>query len=170
MPMSDLGKQFEGKVKKDWERIFPKTFFHRLKDQQSRYKGQSGNLCDHLGFVGGKLFLIECKETKETTFNFKSNLGVGNKEKEKSKSQYERLLEHKDDENTYPGVLLWFSSFDKVVWLNIGEIERMINDGLKSFNVKMIENCNYNIYQIPATKLRTFMRCDFTIFKTIEKE
>lgn len=170
MPMSNLGKKFEEKVKEDWERIFPKTFFTRLPDQQSRYFGQSGNICDYIGFVNCKLFLMECKETKETTFNFKSNLGVGNVEKTKSKSQYERLLEHKDDENTYPGVLLWFSSFDKVVWLNIGEIERMVNDGLKSFNVKMIDNCNYNVYTIPATKLRTFMRCDFEIFRTIEKE
>ena len=46
----------------------------------------------------------------------------------------------------------------------------MVNDGLKSFNVKMIDDCNYNVYVIPSTKLRTFMRCDFTIFKEIVKE
>lgn len=156
---TSLGKKFEDKVKEDWERTFPTSFFIRLPDQQSRYFGQSSNICDYIGFVNKKLFLIECKETKETTFNFSAKL-----------RQYDKLLEQKDKDDTYPGVLLWFSNFDVVVWLNICEIEKMINDGLKSFNIKMVDDCNYNIYKIPATKMRTFMKCDFTIFKTIEKE
>lgn len=157
--MANLGKKFEDNVKKDWVRTFPKSFFIRLPDQQSRYFGQSSNICDYIGFINKKLFLIECKETKETTFNFQAKL-----------SQYDKLLEQKNKDDTYPGVLLWFSAFDKVVWLNICEIEKMRNDGLKSFNIKMIDNCDYNVYVVPSTKLRTFMRCDFTIFKEIVKE
>lgn len=64
-----LGKKFEDKVKEDWERTFPTSFIYRLQDQQSKYFGQSSNVSDYIGFVNKKLFLIECKETKETTFN-----------------------------------------------------------------------------------------------------
>ena len=49
--MANLGKKFEDNVKKDWVRTFPKSFFIRLPDQQSRYFGQSGNICDYIGFV-----------------------------------------------------------------------------------------------------------------------
>lgn len=158
MPMANLGKKFEDKVKEDWERTFPTSFFIRLPDQQSRYYGQSSNICDYIGFVNKKLFLIECKETKETTFNFEAKL-----------RQYDKLLEQDNKDDTYPGVLLWFSSFDIVVWLNISEIKKMKDDGLKSFNVKMVDKCDYLVYNIPATKMRTYMKCDFTIFNTIEK-
>lgn len=160
----NLGKKFEDRVKKDWEEQFPNTFFIRLPDQQSRYKGQSSNVSDFLGFVNGKLFPIECKETKETTFNFKMNLGVGDT-KRKTKSQYERLLEHKDDENTYPGVILWFSKFNVIVWLDITKIEQMVKDDLKSFNIKMIEDNSYNVIVVPTRKLRTFLQCDFSFFR-----
>ena len=158
-----LGKKFEEKVKEDWEKQFPNNFFTRLPDQQSRYKGQSSNICDFIGFVNKKLFLIECKETKETTFNFKMNLGVGDTTK-KRKSQYERLLEHKNEEDTYPGVLLWFSSYDVIVWLDITKIEKMIDDGLKSFNVKMIEDNTYDVVIVPTKKLVRFLQCDFSFF------
>ena len=152
-----LGKKFEDKVKEDWERTFPTSFLYRLQDQQSKYFGQSSNVSDYIGFVNKKLFLIECKETKETTFNWAKL------------RQYDDLLAQDDKDDTYPGVILWFSAFDKVVWLNICEIKQMKEDGLKSFNIKMIDNCDYNVYTIPATKLRTFMRCDLSIFRDIEK-
>lgn len=90
-----LGKKFETKVKEDWERTFPTSFIYRLPDQQSRYFGQSSNVSDYIAFTNKKLFLIECKETKETTFNFEAKL-----------RQYNDLLAQDKYDDTYPGVLL----------------------------------------------------------------
>lgn len=152
-----LGKKFEERVKKDWEETLPNSLILRLADQQSGYYGQSSNPSDYIGFTNKKLFLIECKETKENTFNFAKL------------TQYEKLVEYNKYDDTYPGLLLWFSKHDKVIWVNISEIVKMKNDGNKSINIKMLDDNKYIIHQIPAVKLRTFMRCDFTYFNSIQK-
>lgn len=153
----NLGKKFEERVKKDWELSLPSKLIFRLKDQQSGYYGQSSNPCDYFGFTNSKLFMIECKETKGNTFNFAKL------------TQYDDLLAHDKYDDVYPGALIWFSERDVVVWANISEIKKMIDDGKKSINVKMLETDEYKLYVIPTTKLRTFLRCDFTIFNDIEK-
>lgn len=153
----NLGKKFEDKVKRDWALSLPGRTLIRLADQQSRYKGQSSNVSDYIGHAFNKMWLIECKETKENTFNFAKL------------TQYDRLLEHKDEENTLPGVLLWFSKHNVIIWVNIGVIEQMKLDGKKSINIKDVENQTYKLYVIPTKKLITFLRCDFTYFENIEK-
>ena len=88
------GKKFEANVERDWKRTLPKKLILRLPDQQSGYKGSSSNICDFIGFTNKKLFMIECKETDENTFNFAKL------------TQYDKLLEYKDYEDVYPGVLI----------------------------------------------------------------
>ena len=46
------GKQFESKVKEDWERSLPESVLLRLPDQMSGYAGYSSNICDYIGFAG----------------------------------------------------------------------------------------------------------------------
>ncbi len=152
-----LGKKFEAKVKGDWETSLPDNTIIRLPDQQSRYYGQSRNICDYLGFAFSKLFMIECKETKENTFNFAKL------------TQYEDLLEYDNKLGTYPGVLLWFSKHDVVIWVNVRTIKQMKNDGKKSINIKDVLEDKYKFYIISTEKLRTFMKCDFNKFVEIEK-
>ena len=67
---TNLGKKFEEKFSFDWKKCFPNTFLYRLKDQMTGYKITSQNPCDFLAFNNKKLWMLECKETKENTFNF----------------------------------------------------------------------------------------------------
>ena len=144
------GKAWEDKFKQDWRKCFPNTFVFRLKDQMTGYKETSGNPCDFLCFPGtGQLFLVECKEHKGSSIPFTAI------------PQYERLLEYKDCLNTFPGVMLWLSEKDKVLWIGIEEMEKMVKDGKKSIGLKMLEEKSYNIIEIPSKKLRTFMESDY---------
>ena len=115
------------------------------------YKETSGNPCDFLCFPGeNKLFMIECKEHKGASIPFTAI------------PQYERLLEYKDFPGVYPGVMLWLSEKDIVMWIGIKEMEKMVNDGKKSIGIKMLEDSSYNIMIIPSEKKRIYLESDYT--------
>jgi hypothetical protein len=115
------------------------------------YKETSGNPCDFLCFPGeNKLFMIECKEHKGASIPFTAI------------PQYERLLEYKDFPGVYPGVVLWLSEKDIVMWIGIKEMEKMVNDGKKSIGIKMLEDSSYNIMIIPSEKKRIYLESDYT--------
>lgn len=151
------GKKFEANVERDWKRTLPKSVILRIPDQQSGYKGSSSNICDFFGFTNKKLFMIECKETEENTLNFAKL------------PQYDSLIEYKDYEDVYPGALIWFSSHDKIVWVNVSQLEKMKKDGKKSVNIKMLDEDDYILYEIPSRKKIKYLTSDFTIFNTITK-
>ena len=115
------------------------------------YKETSGNPCDFLCFPGeNKLFMIECKEHKGASIPFTAI------------PQYERLLEYKDFPGVYPGVMLWLSEKDIVMWIGIKEMEKMVKDGKKSIGIKMLEDTFYNIMIIPSEKKRIYLESDYT--------
>lgn len=147
--MADLGKKFEEKFRSDWTKAFPNTFVFRLKDQMSGYREVSGNPCDFLCYPGGALFMIECKEHRGASVPFTAI------------PQYERLLEYKGKQNTYPGVVIWFSEKDLVVWVDIEEMEKMVLDGEKSIGIRMLKNKLYNIVELPSVKKRLYMDTDY---------
>ena len=144
------GKAWEEKFRQDWKKSFPKTFVFRLKDNMNGYKETSGNPCDFLCFPGeNKLFMVECKEHKGASIPFTAI------------PQYERLLEYKDCPGVYPGVMLWLSEKDIVMWIGIKEMEKMVNDGKKSIGIKMLEDSLYNIMIIPSEKKRIYLESDY---------
>lgn len=155
---TNRGKEFEKKTLEDFQRAFPRSFTARIPDQQSKYKGSSSNICDVLSFAKGRLYLCECKSTNDSTFNF-SKL-----------RQYDLLLEHKDEEDVYPGVLLWFVQLDLIFWVPVSEIEKMKLDGKKSIHPKWYETGEYKLYKVPAKKMRTYFKCDLTFLSTLKKE
>lgn len=151
MGENNKGKAFEDRFRKDWRRCFPGTFVFRLKDQMTGYKETSGNPCDFLCFPGNsKLFMVECKEHKGASIPFTAI------------PQYERLLEYKDFPGVYPGVVVWFSEKDIVIWVGIHDMEKMVNDGEKSIGIRMLDNKSYNIMVLPSEKQRVFMETDYT--------
>ena len=154
MANTKLGKQWEQKFKESWKKSFPDTFIYRLPDQLSRYRGASTNPCDFICF-NGRLYLLEVKEHKGNTFPFSAF------------PQYERLLEYKDMRDVIPGVVIWFSEKDEVVFVHIKECEKMVSDGLKSINVKMLNSDEYKVIRIPSKKKRVFLDCDFTLMKEV---
>ena len=154
MSKTDLGKKFEEIFKQNWKKCFPGPFIFRLKDQMSGFLETSGNPCDFICFPSKYLFLIECKEHRGNSIPFTVI------------PQYERLLNYKDIQNVRPGILIWFSEKDKVIWVSIQEAEKMVLDGKKSISLKMLEEKSYNIIEIPSIKKRVFMESDYTILVT----
>ena len=151
------GKAREDKFNQDWRTRFPHTLVFRLKDQMTGYKETSGNPCDFLCFPGtGQLFLVECKVHKGSSIPFTAI------------PQYERLLDYKDCLNTFPGVMLWLSEKDKVLWIGIEEMEKMVKDGKKSIGLKMLEEKSYNIIEIPSVKKRVYLDSDYTILTSLK--
>lgn len=98
--------------------------------------------------------MVECKAHKGASIPFTAI------------PQYDRMLDYKGLEKTYPGVVIWFYEKDIVLWVSIEEMEKMINDGEKSIGLRMIDTKkpykkSYNIITIPSSKLRTFMESDY---------
>jgi len=154
--MDAYGKKFETKVKADLQRL-DKAWVLRLPDQMTGHIGTSQNLCDFLCFWKSKLFLLECKTTKENGFYFSSF------------RQYDILTGIAKDNipNIYIGVIIWFTEADKIIYVPIQEAKRMKENGLKSINIKSCLDGTYNIIDIPTTKKRVFFECDFSFLNTL---
>ena len=114
-----------------------------------KVNANSGATDFYKGDVRTTAFLVECKTTHDTTFNFAKL------------KQYDKLLEYKDKKGVYPGVVIWFVELDLIVWVNISEIEKMKLEGKKSVSPKSLELNDYTLYQVPAKKKRTF----FVLFR-----
>ena len=152
---NNKGKVWEDKFRQDWAKSFPNTFIFRLKDQMTGFKETSGNPCDFLCFNGTQLFLIECKEHKGASIPFTAI------------PQYEKLLKYKALPGVYPGVILWLSEKDVVLWIGIEEMEKMVQDGKKSIGLKMLADNTYRIIQIPSEKKRVFLDSNYSVLASL---
>lgn len=164
------GKKFEENFKENWKKHVPDSLVFRLVDQQSKYKG-STNPCDFICFKSPKCFLVECKSFLGNTFSLYSE-DKKTKEKKYNLRQYQLLLDYANLKifNLFPGVILWFQKYDKVCWIDIKEIERMIKDGNKSINIKMLKDKVYNILEIPSTKKVVYMDSDYSVLSDLKWE
>lgn len=149
------GKQFEGKVKEDLERL-PDISLERLPDQMSGYRG-SKNVCDYLMYRYPHFYYLECKTTNENTFPLAAL------------SQYDELLARKGRRGVRSGVILWFVKHDKVVYVPIATFQRIKEAGLKSVNIKMLSSDEYKIIVIPSVKKRVFMDSDYSILSQLQE-
>ena len=146
------GKKWEEQFKDDWERCFPNTFCFRLKDQESKKKHASKNPCDFICFPKDKLFLIELKSHKGNTFPFSCL------------KQYDLLESYKGLDNCICCVIIWFRDHNKVIYVDINEITKMMQDDCKSINIKMLQSKVYDIIDIPFEMKgnRKYPKCDYT--------
>ena len=155
MANTDIGKKFEARFRKDYERCFPNTLIYRLPDQQSGYAGGgSTNPCDFMCYPGNCVLMVECKAHKGASIPFTAI------------PQYERQLSYKGIYKTFPGVVIWFYEKDTIIWVSIEEMEKMRLDGEKSIGLRMIDRKkpykkSYIIHELPSKKLRTFMETDY---------
>ena len=143
------GKQFESRVEADWVRTMSDSFILRIPDQVTGYKETSKNAADFLAHKGDRTFFIECKTTNKNTLSFSAI------------PQYERLLKYKGITNVYPGILVWWITHDEIAWIPIETAEKLVNEGAKSINVKILDDPNYNTLRIDNEKKRVFLFCDF---------
>lgn len=151
----NIGKQFEQKFKEDFLKI-PNSTIDRLYDTMYGYKSIS-QVSDFIGYVFPNIFYLECKEHKGNTFPL-SNL-----------TQYSKLKEKVGIPGIRVGVIIWFSDHDKIFYVPISTITKMIEHNKKSVNVKDLNNDEYAIYDIPAVKKRVFLNADYSILKNLKE-
>lgn len=149
------GKAFEVKFKEDFKKSFPEGTIDRIYDSVSGYKTIS-NVSDFIGYNYPNIFYLECKSHLGNTWNFSYF------------TQYDKLKHKVGIKGVRAGVVLWMLDHDKVVYLPVSSVTKMIEDGKKSFNVKMLEDKSYNIYEIPSVKKRVFLDSDYSILADLK--
>ena len=152
---NNYGKDFERKLKTDWEKCFPNSFILRISDQMSGYKITAKNLCDFICYFNKNLFLVEAKSIRGNTFPF-SNL-----------SQYSQLAKKVGIPGVRVGVVIWFIDHARVLYVPISTITQMKKDGKKSVNIKTVLD-EYNVYELPSVKKRIFCDTDYSILLTLK--
>lgn len=150
--MPSKGKSFEQKFKIDFAKTVPNASIDRLYDPTAGYKTIS-NVSDFIGYSYPNIFYLECKSHEGNTWNF-VNL-----------TQYEKLLTKVGIKGVRAGVVLWMIDHDTVVYLPIKTVKQMKENGLKSFNIKLLSNNpdNYKIIVIPSVKKRVFLDSNYSV-------
>ena len=151
MARPNRGKEFEDRFAKDWLRTFPRGMAYRLKDDLSHRKGSAKNPCDFICFAKKRGFMLEVKSHYDNTFPF-SNL-----------TQYEKLVTYRNCEDVTVGVIIWFMDHDRIIFVDIDTVTKMMQDGQKSVNIRLIDKQGYKYTEIPSTKIRVFMKSDYSV-------
>lgn len=161
MAKTNIGKDFEERVRIDFKRCFPNRLIYRLPDQQSGYAGGgSSNPCDFFCFPPNQFWFIECKAHAGLSIPFTAI------------RQYDKMLEweKKGYEQVHYGVVIWFYDHDKVYWVSLAEMKKMKADGEKSIGMRMLKDKLYNIVELPSVKLRKFMETDYNYLYNLLQE
>ena len=149
------GKEFEQKLEEDFKKI-PESHIERIYDVVTGWKSIRGR-SDFVAYIYPNQFWIEAKSHYGNTFPF-SEL-----------RQYEDLLEVAGIKGIRSGVVLWMIDHDVVVYLPVRTIQRMKEDGKKSFNIKDLQKDTYKILTVPSKKRRVFMDSDYSVLKDLEE-
>ena len=145
---NNRGKQWEIKFREDWKATMSPCI-DRLYDQMSGFVSIS-NISDFIGFKKPNIFYLECKSKEGNTFPI-SNL-----------TQYEKLTCKVGIDGVRAGVVLWMIDHDVVLYIPISTFTKLIKDGKKSFNIKMLGSQEYPHVVIPSVKKRVFLDCDYS--------
>ena len=145
----NYGKEFEAKFKENWLSLVESDLI-RLMDVMSGYK-RVKNIADFICYKYPFIFYLDCKSLEGNTFNF-SKL-----------TQWDKMVEHMNIPGVNVGAIIWFIDHDKVCYVPIEEFVKLKKLNYKSIHVKMIGDKNFEVYEIPSTKLRTFMNSDYSI-------
>ncbi len=152
------GKAWEQKFKEDFLTSFPQGTLDRLYDPVGGYSGIH-NISDFIGYNYPYLFYLECKCHKGVSFPFSAL------------SQYDSLIKKVGIKGVRVGVILWLIDLDKVYYVPISTITKILNSGIKSFNPKKLDKKVYNYYDVSGEKKRVFIKCDWKILmNTLEGE
>lgn len=149
--MANRGKKFEKSFLEDWSRTVPNSLCYRLYDVTIGYKAIA-NVGDFICYSYPCCYIIDCKSKEGNTLPF-SDL-----------RQYDLMLKYKGIQGLLVGFIVWFVDHDRVLWIPIETMEKIKNEGLKSFNINKMSKDNYFYLEIPSKKLRTFMKSDYSSF------
>ena len=153
---NNAGKAFEQKFSQDFKKSFPDGTIDRIYYSVSGYKTIS-NISDFIGYNYPNIYYLECKSHLGNTWNFSYF------------TQYDKLKTKVGIKGVRAGVVLWMIDHDKVVYLPVSSVTKMMEDGKKSFNIKMLEDKSYNIIEIPSVKKRVFLDSDYSILVNLKE-
>ena len=86
-------------------------------------------------------------------------------------TQYDKLICKKGIKGVRAGAIIWFIDHDKVIWVPIETFEYLKLAGKKSINIKMLQDAEYKLLDLPSKKRRTFLDTDYNyLFEYWEKE
>ena len=151
--MPNYGKKFEQQFRNDWINSFPNSFLYRLNDQVSMYHGSS-NPCDFIGYVDGKLFLLELKSHGGASIPF-SVL-----------TQYDKLVSYLGIPGIRLGVVGWLYDKSICFYVPIQVVKVLKERGEKSVGIRHL--AKENIVVIPSKKKRIFLDSDYSILKELK--
>ena len=144
------GKQFEQKLRDDFSKVCG-SLIYRIPDQVNGHRTTSQNPCDFFGYVKPLMFMIEAKSINGNTFPITNFI------------QYERMRSYRGIPGLRRGVVIWFIEHDKVLYVPVITIEKMIKDGKKSVNIRTIANDGYDYVDLPSVKKRVFLDTDYSV-------
>lgn len=148
------GKEFEQRVKADIQKLDNVSLL-RLYDTTNGFKGIS-QPCDFVLYKYPNQYFLECKTTIGNTWSLHY-------------TQYEKQKEifDKHIKGIRIGVIIWFEKHDAVIYLPFATIQKMLNDGKVSCNIKDL-NSDYKIIQLPSVKQRIYMSTDYSVLQKLE--
>lgn len=153
----NYGKKWEQKFKYDFAKL-PNSYVLRLKDTMSKFKSVK-QISDFVCYCYPYLWFMECKATKGGTFNLKKL------------TQYNDLLTTQNHFGISAGVVIWFYTKQRVCYVPIEELKRIKEDlKLKSISIKMIDDPNYKVYNVPGELKKFYMNCDYSFLLDLANE
>ena len=137
MPSNGVGKEAEAKIKQWLNRPEEGYSFDRLPDQMTGLLG-STNICDFICFKSPNMYYIESKSVSGDRFDFSLI----------SWNQRKGLLEKSKIANCYGWIILLFASHKRAFRLDIRDIVKLEEEGVKSINIKKIDTWNLPYIEI----------------------
>lgn len=139
-----LGKKAEAKIREWLDRPEEGYCFDRIPDQLSGFIG-SKNICDFTLYKKPSMYYIESKATFHDRFDF-SML---------TEFQYTEMVKKSRIDGVKAVIIVLFASYKRAFIIDIREIERLINSGTKSLNIKKLSkwDCKWKeIKTVPSRK------------------
>ena len=146
-------------MKEQFEKLHD-TSVDRLYDVTTGYKNQN-NICDFIVYRNGNLNYFECKSVHGNTLNFKSDIRA---------NQWRGLLKKSCISGVNAGIICWFIDHDITIYLPIEDLQYLLQEGNKSFNILKDKEKILSV-EIIGTKRKIFFDYDLDHFlKEIEYE
>ena len=145
-----LGKDAEQKIREWLNRPEDGYCFDRIPDQLSGHYG-SKNICDFTLFKAPYMYYIESKATWADRFEFSMI----------SEHQYNSLLMKSKITNVYGVIMVLFATHKRAFIIDINEIDKLIQSGKKSINIKKIDTWGIKYHEV-ATVTSKKLLLDYT--------
>ncbi|ERJ97248.1 hypothetical protein RUMCAL_00320 [Ruminococcus callidus ATCC 27760] len=143
MDDSLLGKKAEAKIKEWLDRPQDGYCFDRIPDQMTGFYG-SKNICDFTLYIYPNKYYIESKATWQDRFDF-SML---------TEKQHTGLTEKSKIYGVYGVVIVLFATYKRAIVIDIREINRLIQSGRKSINIKTMDKIGLQYHEIETIPSR----------------